>query len=121
MKDCIFCHIQNPVLENDLACAIFDKFPVNPGHLLIIPKRHIQSFFETTGLEREALFGLLEECREFLQSRYQPDGFNIGVNDGTAAGQTIMHLHIHLIPRFVGDIENPRGGVRGVIPEKRMY
>ena len=119
--DCIFCNITERVYENDLAFAIWDRFPVNEGHMLIIPKRHIQSLFETTELERQALFGLLEVCREFLQSKYQPDGLNIGINDGTAAGQTIMHLHIHLIPRCFGDVENSRGGVRGVIPEKRVY
>jgi diadenosine tetraphosphate (Ap4A) HIT family hydrolase len=119
--DCLFCAIQNPIFENDLAYAIFDKYPVNPGHLLIIPKRHIASLFDATPAERAALFGLLRQGREFLRQQYQPDGFNIGINDGAAAGQTVMHLHIHLIPRFDGDIANPRGGVRGVIPEKRIY
>jgi diadenosine tetraphosphate (Ap4A) HIT family hydrolase len=121
MKDCVFCHIQNPVLENDLACAIYDKYPVNPGHLLIIPKRHLASLFEMAPAERAALFELLQQGRELLQRQFQPDGLNIGINDGTAAGQSVMHLHIHLIPRFDGDIDNPRGGVRGVIPEKRVY
>jgi diadenosine tetraphosphate (Ap4A) HIT family hydrolase len=119
--DCIFCAIQNPILENDLAHAIFDKYPVNPGHLLIIPKRHFASLFEATPAERAAFFVLLQQGRELLRKQYQPDGFNIGINEGTAAGQTVMHLHIHLIPRFDGDIDNPRGGVRGVIPEKRVY
>jgi diadenosine tetraphosphate (Ap4A) HIT family hydrolase len=119
--DCLFCAIPNPILENDLAYAIFDKYPVNPGHLLIIPKRHIASLFEATVAERAALFKLLQQGRELLRQQYQPDGFNIGINDGTAAGQTVMHLHIHLIPRFDGDIANPRGGVRGVIPERRVY
>jgi diadenosine tetraphosphate (Ap4A) HIT family hydrolase len=121
MNNCIFCNIQKPILENDLAHAIFDKYPVNPGHLLIIPKRHIASLFETTAAERAALFELLQAGRELLQQQYQPNGFNVGINDGIAAGQTVMHLHIHLIPRFDGDIDNPRGGVRGVIPEKRIY
>jgi diadenosine tetraphosphate (Ap4A) HIT family hydrolase len=121
MNNCIFCNIPNSILENDLAHAIFDKYPVNPGHLLIIPKRHIASLFEATPAERAALFGLLQQGRELLQHQYRPDGFNIGINDGTAAGQTVMHLHIHLIPRFDGDIANPRGGVRGVIPERRIY
>jgi diadenosine tetraphosphate (Ap4A) HIT family hydrolase len=119
--ECVFCKIENSEFENELAQAIFDKFPVNPGHLLIIPKRHVVSLFETTAAERTALFELLQQGRELLQRQYQPDGFNIGINDGIAAGQTVMHLHIHLIPRFTGDIENPRGGVRGVIPGKRVY
>jgi diadenosine tetraphosphate (Ap4A) HIT family hydrolase len=121
MNNCIFCNIPNPIIENDLSYAIFDKYPVNPGHLLIIPKRHIASLFETTPTEQLALFELLQQGRELLQQQYQPDGFNIGINDGTAAGQTVMHLHIHLISRFFGDIDTPRGGVRGVIPEKRIY
>jgi diadenosine tetraphosphate (Ap4A) HIT family hydrolase len=121
MDNCIFCNIPTPILANDLAQAIFDQYPVNPGHLLIIPKRHIASLFEATPAERAALFELLQQGRELLQQQYQPDGLNIGINDGTAAGQTVMHLHIHLIPRFDGDIDNPRGGVRGVIPEKRIY
>jgi diadenosine tetraphosphate (Ap4A) HIT family hydrolase len=77
--------------------------------------------FETTAAERAALFELLQAGRKLFQHQYQPDGFNVGINDGSAAGQTVIHLHIHLIPRFVSDIENPRGGVRGVIPEKRIY
>lgn len=119
--NCVFCHIQNPVFENELAVAVYDRFPVSPGHMLVIPRRHIASFFLTTPDERSALWRLLRECRGFLQKEYKPDGFNIGINDGEAAGQTIFHLHIHLIPRFFGDINNPRGGVRGVIPEKRVY
>jgi diadenosine tetraphosphate (Ap4A) HIT family hydrolase len=121
MDYCLFCNIPNPILENDLAHALFDQYPVNPGHLLIIPKRHFASLFDATPAEQAALFGLLRQGRELLRQQYQPDGFNIGINDGAAAGQTVMHLHIHLIPRFDGDIANPQGGVRGVIPERRIY
>lgn len=118
---CVFCCCREFVSENKLAFAIYDKYPVSPGHMLIIPKRHVSSFFETTAEEEVALLDLLAECREVLIHERQPDGFNIGINDGQPAGQTVMHLHIHLIPRYIGDIENPKGGVRGAIPEKRVY
>ncbi|NLX01724.1 MAG: HIT family protein [Syntrophomonadaceae bacterium] len=118
---CIFCNQEEIILDNELAWARYDKYPVSPGHLLIITKRHVADFFDTTIEERRALNSLLEECKKMLDREYSPDGYNIGVNCGTAAGQTIMHLHIHLIPRYQGDIDNPRGGVRGVIPEKRIY
>ncbi len=118
---CIFCNQEEIILKNELAWARYDKYPVSPGHLLIITKRHVADFFDTTIEERRALNDLLEECKKMLDREYSPDGYNIGVNCGTAAGQTIMHLHIHLIPRYQGDIDNPRGGVRGVIPDKRIY
>ena len=120
-RNCIFCNQEELILENELAWARYDKYPVSPGHLLIITKRHVADFFDTTLEERQALNNLSEECKKMLDREYSPDGYNIGVNCGTAAGQTIMHLHIHLIPRYQGDIDNPRGGVRGVIPEKRIY
>ena len=118
---CIFCNQEELILENELTWARYDKYPVSPGHLLIITKRHVADFFDTTIEERQSLNNLLEEAKKILEREYSPDGYNIGVNCGEAAGQTIMHLHIHLIPRFRGDIDNPRGGVRGVIPDKRIY
>ncbi|MBP8820297.1 MAG: HIT family protein [Syntrophomonadaceae bacterium] len=120
-SNCIFCNQEEIVLENELAWARYDKYPVSPGHMLIITKRHVAEFFDTTIEERRALNNLLEEAKKMLHREYSPDGYNIGVNCGTVAGQTIMHLHIHLIPRYQGDIDNPRGGVRGVIPDKRIY
>ena len=120
-QKCIFCHEEEALLQNELAWAHYDKYPVSPGHLLIITRRHVQSYFDTTPKERLALNQLLEEAKKLLDKEYRPDGYNIGVNCGDAAGQTIMHLHIHLIPRYQGDIDNPRGGVRGVIPDKRVY
>ncbi|OIJ20956.1 diadenosine tetraphosphate hydrolase [Anaerobacillus alkalidiazotrophicus] len=120
-KPCPFCNPKNIVFENDLAFAIFDIFPVNKGHLLIIPKRHVSDFFDTTLEERAAINQLLEDGKALLAEKYQPDGYNIGINCGETAGQTIFHVHVHLIPRYKGDMENPRGGVRGVIPEKRIY
>ncbi len=98
--------------------AIYDGFPVSPGHTLIIPKRHVASFFEATKEEQGAMLDLLAEMRQRLQTERNPDGFNIGINDGAAAGQTVMHLHIHLIPRYAGDQPDPRGGVRWIFPDK---
>ena len=107
------------VAENELAYAIADAFPISPGHTLIIPKRHMKSLFETTEKEREALFSLLVGIRKKIKTGKHPDGFNIGVNEGQAAGQTVMHLHLHLVPRYSGDVDDPEGGVRGIIPSKR--
>ena len=87
----------------------------------MIPQRHVASFFETTAQERSELFSLLDWCRGELKARHRPAGFNIGINDGEAAGQTVMHLHIHLIPRYAGDKPDPRGGVRWIFPDKADY
>jgi diadenosine tetraphosphate (Ap4A) HIT family hydrolase len=131
---CRFCSLEEStaILSNEHAIAIYDGFPVTPGHTLIVPKRHIASLFEAAREEQTAMFDLLAEMRQFLllssQSSFGkvgtipvPDGFNIGINDGMAAGQTVMHLHIHLIPRFRGDTEDPRGGVRWIMPMKAPY
>lgn len=120
---CPFCAAEIPgvILANDHAVAVYDGFPVTPGHSLIIPRRHMASFFEASREERTALLDLLEEMRTLLQMEHNPDGFNIGINDGAAAGQTVMHLHIHLIPRYAGDTDDPRGGVRWIMPEKAPY
>lgn len=121
--DCPFCNQDSTkiILANAHAIAIFDGFPVTLGHTLIAPKRHIDSFFEATKEEQAAMIDLLGETRQLLIAERNPDGFNIGINDGTAAGQTVMHLHIHLIPRYSGDTEDPRGGVRWIMPEKAPY
>ena len=123
MNRCPFCNQENSrvILANDHAMAIYDSFPVTPGHTLIIPKRHISSLFEATREEQAALFDLLSAMRQLLLKERNPAGFNIGINDGPAAGQTVMHLHIHLIPRYAGDTEDPRGGVRWVMPSKAPY
>ena len=124
MNNCFFCKcIKNKEfeIENDLAFAIFDGYPVSKGHLLVITKRHIKDWWETTKEERIAIFDLIDETKKLIDNEYHPDGYNIGMNLGIEAGQTIMHLHIHLIPRYKGDISNPRGGVRGIIPEKQKY
>jgi len=120
---CPFCNLDKSriILANDHAIAFHDGFPVTPGHTLIVPKRHIASFFEATREEQTALYDLLAETRHNLQEERSPDGFNIGINDGSAAGQTVMHLHIHLIPRYAGDTDDPRGGVRWIMPKKAAY
>lgn len=121
--NCIFCNLEKEriVTENDAAVAIYDIFPVSEGHMLIIPKKHFKDYFEVDQQTRDELWKLVDECKRIVDKKFKPDGYNIGINCGEAAGQTVMHLHIHLIPRYKGDIKNPRGGVRGVIPEKRIY
>ena len=101
--------------------AIRDGFPISPGHTLIIPNRHIASFFELDGGERTQLLALLDRAKGVLDAEFKPHGYNIGINDGPAAGQTVPHLHMHLIPRYKGDQEDARGGVRWIIPEKAKY
>ena len=121
--DCPFCRIdpEKYLISNALTIAITDGFPISPGHSLIIPKRHFSSIFEATEEERSALWELLGQTREHLQTQYHPDGFNIGINDGISAGQTVLHLHIHLIPRYAGDTTDPRGGIRWVMPNRAQY
>lgn len=89
--------------------------------MFIISKKHINNYFDADAQTKEQLWRLVDECKKIVDKKYNPDGYNIGINCGEAAGQTVMHLHIHLIPRYKGDIENPRGGIRGVIPDKRIY
>jgi len=101
--------------------VIRDGYPVSPGHTLVIPKRHVGSFFQVTPDERSDLLALLDDAKAQMGLEFKPDGYNIGINDGPAAGQTVPHLHIHLIPRYDGDRADPRGGVRWVIPEKANY
>ena len=120
-QNCPFCRPDGNLFENDLAYVHPDKYPVNPGHLLIIPKRHVADFFLTTELEKAALLSLLDEAKNYLDDKHAPTGYNVGINVGEVAGQTISHVHVHLIPRYPSDTENPRGGVRGVIPSKQSY
>ena len=108
-------------MANGLAMAIRDGFPVSPGHTLIIPKRHVTSFFDATTEERLSMFELMDKAKRELDAELQPAAYNIGVNDGVAAGQTILHLHLHLIPRYAGDDADPRGGVRRIFPKKADY
>ncbi|AET69661.1 HIT family hydrolase, diadenosine tetraphosphate hydrolase [Desulfosporosinus orientis DSM 765] len=116
MSQCVFCELTNIEIlnENEMAVAFFDKHPVNEGHVLIIPKRHLVSLFDATPEEVMSIWKLIEEVKEELDHRFHPDGYNIGVNMGGAAGQTIFHLHVHVIPRYYGDVQDPRGGIRKI-------
>lgn len=120
---CPFCSLppERILRKEELCLAFGDAYPVSLGHTLVIPRRHVASFFEITAEERNELFNLLAWCRNELAARHKPAGFNIGVNDGGAAGQTVMHLHVHLIPRYSGDKADPRGGIRWIFPEKADY
>lgn len=121
---CLFCEIpaKRIICENALAYAIRDNFPVTNGHTLIIVKRHVPDYFSLTPEEITACHELVSETRnEILREDSLVQGFNVGVNAGAAAGQTIFHCHIHFIPRRAGDVENPRGGVRHLIPGKGNY
>ena len=122
---CIFCDIikekRHHIHENRLACSFFDSYPVNPGHVLIVPKRHVKDYFELTKEEKNEIDNEIIFLKSKLDDEFHPDGYNIGINNGEAAGQTVFHLHVHLIPRYKHDVENPKGGVRGVIPDKQRY
>ncbi|MCX7892299.1 MAG: HIT family protein [Burkholderiales bacterium] len=120
-SDCPFCDASEAVLRGPGVYARFDAHPVNPGHLLVLPVRHVPTWFDASADEKAALVALVDDARRLLDERYAPDGYNIGVNVGAASGQTVMHLHVHLIPRYRGDVPEPRGGVRGVIPAKQSY
>ena len=119
--NCPFCHPDGIIIENDLAFAIYDRYPVSRGHILVIPKRHFPDVFEATPEELRALAELTRRVREFVAEEYASDGYNIGINRGRAAGQSIMHMHVHFIPRYSGDRRDPKGGIRGVIPKKQKY
>lgn len=127
MLDCLFCDIAqhvrpaNIVAEYEHCYVIKDEFPVSKGHMLIISKQHIDNWFVASDQTKEEMVKALDSAKILLDNESHPDGYNIGVNCGQTAGQTIMHLHVHLIPRYKGDVENPRGGVRGVIPSKQKY
>jgi diadenosine tetraphosphate (Ap4A) HIT family hydrolase len=122
MSDCPFCNLTTDVvLENEYAFSVNDRHPVSRGHSLIIPKKHVATVFELPVDDYHACFDLVRTVREQLQREHRPDGFNIGVNCGSVAGQTVAHAHVHLIPRYGGDVARPRGGVRNVIPGKGDY
>jgi len=118
---CPFCDKKNYEFEGDLVFTKTDSYPVSKGHTLVIPKRHVSDYFDCTESEVAELWALVDKTKNRLQNIYAPDGFNIGINVGEAAGQTVPHMHIHVIPRYSGDMDDPRGGVRGVIPNKQKY
>lgn len=109
------------VVENELALALHDAFPVTPGHILVVPRRHVADYFGLTPEEQGAVWDLVNRVREQSAMDSEPDGYNLGVNVGSAAGQTVEHTHIHVIPRRLGDTDDPRGGIRWVIPDRAPY
>ena len=123
MKDCVFCHpgSLNIIAENELALAFEDACPVSRGHCLVIPRRHVEDYFGATVEEHAAMVSLIFAVCRYLQEKYNPDGFNIGSNVGSDAGQTIFHFHTHIIPRYRGDVADPRGGIRKVIPTRSHH
>ena len=115
--DCVFCNLSESdkiVFENDLAYAIKDSHPATRGHFLIIPKRHSEHYFELTSDEIKAMFELSKVVKDYLDQQYSPDGYNIGFNILEAGGQSLMHTHMHVLPRYKGDVLHPRGGIRKV-------
>jgi diadenosine tetraphosphate (Ap4A) HIT family hydrolase len=121
-ENCPFCICTRDLItENDLAFAIYDLYPVNAGHALIIPKKHVADYFLLTIQEQVACMELLNEVKVIIEKKFMPNGYNVGINIHQAAGQTVAHVHVHLIPRYIGDVSEPRGGIRGVIPEKKNY
>ena len=124
LSSCPFCNLDSDrevIIENRTVYSMYDKFPVSKGHAIIIPKRHCTDYFELTSEEQISCWEMVNDLKIILTEKYHPDGFNIGINVSEAAGQTIPHVHIHLMPRYKGDVKEPEGGVRGVIPEKRKY
>jgi diadenosine tetraphosphate (Ap4A) HIT family hydrolase len=122
--NCIFCNtdfVREIIAESAIAYAIYDKFPVNDGHVLIIPKRHCSNYFDLTFKEQVECILMLNKVKDIVSAKFNPSGYNVGINVGEKAGQTVHHVHIHLIPRYKGDVEDPRGGIRGVIPNKQKY
>jgi len=115
---CPFCHIpeEQRFYDGTLVFGIWDSHPASPGHALLIPKRHVATWFDASREEQAELLVAVDAAREAIEKTRSPDGYNIGVNIGAAAGQTVFHLHMHVIPRYAGDVQNPRGGVRRVLP-----
>ena len=122
-SDCFLCKLPSEriIAECKLTYTIRDGYELSPGHSLILPKRHMPTFFDVTVDEQAALFAAIQQAKQELDREFSPDGYNIGINNGEFAGQSIPHLHIHLIPRYRGDVENPKGGVRWALPERADY
>ncbi len=119
---CPFCAVGRPLLAcSDLAVAFADGRPISPGHTLVVPRRHVAGYFDCTPAEKAALWQLVEDVCVLLGESHRPDGFNVGFNAGAAAGQTVFHAHIHVIPRYAGDVADPRGGVRNAVSEHKRH
>ncbi len=122
-EPCPFCEpdLERVFHEFDLVLGLWDGFPVSPGHALLVPRRHVPDWFSATTAEQQALLEAVEVARQAIEVTHRPAGFNVGFNAGAAAGQTVFHLHLHVIPRYAGDVPDPRGGIRQVIPHKAAY
>ena len=124
-NECLFCdkdfYGYGVINKNDSCYAVYDLYPVSEGHCLIIPFRHVENFWQLTDKEILDMHSLAASMKSILDKTYRPTGYNVGWNCGKSAGQTVMHCHMHIIPRYDGDIDNPEGGIRGCIPEKRIY
>lgn len=119
--DCLFCKLEDSSLNEILIASVnfvvrWDNFPVSKGHVEVVPRRHVESFFDLTATEIAEAYELMRDARKMIDDDFSPAAYTIGVNDGAAAGRTIDHLHIHLIPRYEGDVEDPRGGIRQILP-----
>lgn len=121
--NCPFCKLdrQKIFFDSELVLGMWDTYPLSPGHALLTPRRHIARWFDATPEEQAALTSAIEHARVAIEAEYAPQGFNIGFNDRQAAGQTVPHLHIHIIPRYDGDVSDARGGIRHVIPDRVAY
>ena len=121
--ECPFCkpEVSRIILEDDLVVAIRDGYPISKGHSLVVPRRHVASLFDATNEEQSSMLEMVRRTKVFLDKQHNPAGYNIGLNEGKAAGQTVMHVHLHVIPRYSGDRTDPRGGIRWIIPEKADY
>lgn len=120
-SNCIFCRKVDLIYEGDLIYISQDRYPVSPGHVLIVPKRHVPEYFDCTKHEITELWDSVNLAKEIIEKDHKPDSYNIGINVSKVAGQSVPHTHIHLIPRYEGDVADPRGGVRSVIPKNRTY
>lgn len=119
--NCVFCRKLDLIYQGELVFISQDKYPASPGHLLIVPNRHVPEYFDCTDEEVKELWDSVKIAKQLVEKDHQPDSYNIGINVSKAAGQSVPHTHIHLIPRYAGDVEDPRGGVRSVIPKNRTY
>lgn len=120
---CPFCAIEpgRVFLDEPLVRGLWDAFPVSPGHALLVTRRHVANWFDATPAEQAALLDAISAARAEIEARHQPEGYNVGFNAGEVAGQTVFHLHMHVIPRYAGDNPEPRGGIRAVIPGQGPY
>jgi diadenosine tetraphosphate (Ap4A) HIT family hydrolase len=114
-KDCELCRLDQVLFEADEAYVRFDNNSLARGHVLVVPRRHVASFFDMTTVEKMRVIELLDRAKAHIEAEFHPDGYNIGVNVGRAGGQSRMHVHVHLIPRYTGDVADPRGGIRCVL------